>query len=377
METVERVYRDLQRHLDKQPIGFPAAKSGAEIAILKRLFTPDHAALALYLDYKLHTAGQVHERAKSSGVSLADVGRMLEEMRAAGAIGHVEKEGRDYYYTLPLVVGMWEYQAGRLTPEFLADFGAYASDRAFGLGMISTEVPQMRTIPIEKSVTAEHAVTDYDALVRLLSDSEGPFRVGECICRKAARFEGKTCRQTNRLETCMAIGDMAKQFSEGEGWRDVTKEEALQIARLNQADGLVLQPSNTQKIDFICSCCGCCCGMLGSLRSLPKPVDFWATNYSATVDGALCSSCEVCVERCPMDAVSLVEGPGVSRTNLDRCIGCGLCVTTCPTGARSLAKKARETVPPVDLQDQYETIMAHKKGAFGKMKVVAKLILKA
>ena len=34
------------------------------------------------------------------------------------------------------------------------------------------------------------------------------------------------------------------------------------------------------------------------------------------------------------------------------------------------------TVPPVDLQDQYETIMAHKKGALGKMKVVAKLVLK-
>ena len=376
MESVEQVYRDLQRHLDKQPIGFPAAKSGAEIAILRRIFSPEHARLALHLDYKLHTAEQVHERAKSSGVSPAEVERMLEEMRAAGAIGHVEKEGRQYYHTIPLVVGMWEYQAGRLTPELLAEFGAYASDRAFGLGMISTEVPQMRTIPVEKSVTVEHAVTDYDALVKLLNDSEGPFRVGECICRKAARFQDKTCKHTSRLETCMAIGDMAKQLVEGGGWREVTKEEALEITRLNQADGLVLQPSNTQKIDFICGCCSCCCGMLGSLRSLPKPVDFWATNYSATVDGALCSSCEVCVERCPMHAVSLVDGPGVSRTNLDRCIGCGLCVPTCPTGARSLAKKARVTVPPVDLQDQYETIMAHKKGALGKMKVVAKLVLK-
>ena len=96
--------------------------------------------------------------------------------------------------------------------------------------MISTEVPQMRTIPIEKSVTVQHAVTDYDALLKLLNDSEGPFRVGECICRKAARFQGKTCKHTSRLETCMAIGDMAKQFPEGEGWREVTREEALENA---------------------------------------------------------------------------------------------------------------------------------------------------
>ena len=96
------------------------SQSSAEIAILKRIFSPDHARLALYLDYKLHTADQVYERAKSSGVSQADAERMLEEMRATGAIGHVEKEGR-HYHTIPLVVGMWEYQAGRLTPELLAN----------------------------------------------------------------------------------------------------------------------------------------------------------------------------------------------------------------------------------------------------------------
>ena len=35
MENAEQEYRELQRHLDRQPIGFPASKSGADIRILK------------------------------------------------------------------------------------------------------------------------------------------------------------------------------------------------------------------------------------------------------------------------------------------------------------------------------------------------------
>ena len=78
-----------------------------------------------------------------------------------------------------------------------------------------------------------------------------------------------------------------------------------------------------------------------------------------------------------MEAVSLADGPGTSHVNLDRCIGCGNCVATCPSGAMSLVRNDQEVVPPVDLQDMYETIMAHKKGTFGKMKLAAKLMLKA
>ena len=36
----DKIYRELQKHLDRQPIGFPATKSGVELKILTRLFTP-------------------------------------------------------------------------------------------------------------------------------------------------------------------------------------------------------------------------------------------------------------------------------------------------------------------------------------------------
>ena len=46
------VYRSLQEHLDRQAVGFPATRSGAEIRFLEKLFTPDEARLALHLSYK-------------------------------------------------------------------------------------------------------------------------------------------------------------------------------------------------------------------------------------------------------------------------------------------------------------------------------------
>jgi len=51
-------------------------------------------------------------------------------------------------------------------------------------------------------------------------------------------------------------------------------------------------------------------------------------------------------------------------------------MTSCPSGARSLRKKEKETIPPVDSENLYDIIMANKKGKLGKMKLAMRLILK-
>ena len=50
MSSEDKVYRELQEHLDKQAVGFPATESGVEIRILKELFNPEQASLALPLE---------------------------------------------------------------------------------------------------------------------------------------------------------------------------------------------------------------------------------------------------------------------------------------------------------------------------------------
>jgi len=277
---------------------------------------------------------------------------------------------------MPFIVGMFEYQLKGLTPEFLGDVGEYMGDRAFGLSFLSTERPQMRTIPLGKSIAVEHHVATYDHIVEIINGAEGPFAILECICRKSAGMMGNPCKKTSRKDTCMPIGAMAKHAIENDLGRAIRREEALEIARLNEAEGLVFQPSNAQKPDFVCACCGCCCGMLRFQKMLPKPVGFWATNYYAAVSAEACTGCGACVERCQVGAVSLGDRGRTALVNLDRCIGCGNCIVTCPSGAMSLLRKKKETVPPPDTEALYDEIMAHKKGTLGRMALVAKLMLK-
>jgi len=376
MRETDNVYRDLQRHLDKQAVGFPATKSGAEIRILKRIFDPEEAKLALTLSYEPRSLQEIFETVKPGDMELGELGIMLERMVLKGGIGRSLKENTAYYYTTPFVVGMYEWQLGNLTAELLEDFDPYLTSRDFGLAMLSTKLPQMRTIPVEKSIPIGRHVTTYDNLREIINGHEGPIGINECICRKRSRLKGKPCQKTSRLETCMCLGEWAKDAIKAGVSRQVSRTEALEIARLNEAEGLVLQPSNDQKVEFICACCGCCCGMLGMQKMLPKPVDFWATNFYATVDTEVCTGCGTCAKRCQVNAARLDEKAGVSRIDLDRCIGCGNCVTSCPAGAITLTKKEKETVPPEDREILYKVIAENRPGTWGKIKLMARLVLK-
>jgi electron transport complex protein RnfB len=159
--------------------------------------------------------------------------------------------------------------------------------------------------------------------------------------------------------------------------RVIELDEAISILEKNQKQGLVLQPSNTKQADFICSCCGCCCGMLRIHKSIPKPVDFWASNFYAKIDFDTCEGCENCEKRCQVGAVAISEKTQQATIDLNRCIGCGLCVPVCPQKAITLQKKSKEIKPPPTREDLYDIIMAKKKGKFGKLKITKKLIMDA
>jgi ferredoxin len=70
-------------------------------------------------------------------------------------------------------------------------------------------------------------------------------------------------------------------------------------------------------------------------------------SYQARIDAEVCNACEICLDRCPMEAISM-DAEQVVRVDLQRCIGCGLCVSSCPEGAASLEQRPEENtvVPP-------------------------------
>lgn len=170
---------------------------------------------------------------------------------------------------------------------------------------------------------------------------------------------------------------MAQMALANDVGRKITRDEAMPIIEQSQKEGLVLQPSNTKKAEFICSCCGCCCGMLDLHKNLPKPLDFWATNFHAVVDKTTCVGCGNCEESCQVGAVSVSEKEQYAVVNLDRCLGCGVCVSNCPTESISLLKKPTEVIPPQTREELVDIIMDRKKGRFGKLMLTGKLFFDA
>jgi len=370
-----QVYVKLQKHLDQQVIGFPATRSGGELKILQHIFTPQEAEIACCLSYKYEPLETIFDRAGRLVESAGDLEKSLAGIRQKGGIESKIKHGQMHYCNAPLVVGMYEYQQNRLTPEFIKNFNEYTSSKNFGVSLLSSKLPQMRTIPVSKSIRPQHNVSTFDEVITLLQQAEEPFVIIDCICRKKKSLEGNSCKVTDRKETCLAIGSMARMSLLSHIGREIPRDEAISIIEQNQKQGLVLQPSNTEEAEFICSCCGCCCGMLRTQKILPKPLDFWVSNYYAAVDADTCNGCAACVKRCQVDAVSVSQKKQPAVVNQDRCIGCGVCVTTCPTQSITLVKKTAEVRPPQTREDLHDIIMAGRKGRLGKLKLTGKLVV--
>jgi Pyruvate/2-oxoacid:ferredoxin oxidoreductase delta subunit len=360
MSVEDQLYRDLQIHLEKETIGFPPTGSGSDIRLLKELFPPDQAEAAMLLTYRYESLEQVYARQEGTGRSLEEVEGILDQAARRGVVGYKKKDGLKLYRNIPFVVGMAEAAAFNPTPAFAAAAIEYAGDSTFWTAFLNTRISQMRVIPVEESVDPEHHIGSYDDIKDIIETTQDPIAILECVCRRCAEAGGEPCQQTSRKETCMAFRDGARNLVESGGGRELTKAEALEIVRKNEEDGLVLQPSNAQAPDFMCSCCGCCCGILKLHKAIPNPVDHWATNFYAAVDSELCSECGACVESCQADAMIVAADTDIPNVDLGRCLGCGNCVPSCPDEAIELRKKEMEAVPPRTGEDMFEVIMTNR-----------------
>jgi NAD-dependent dihydropyrimidine dehydrogenase PreA subunit len=373
MTSQPDVYRRLQEHLDKLPIGYPATTSGVEIRILKRLFTSEEAEVALALSAVPETVEKILHRVP--GRTEEELEGMLDRMVEKGAIfgGRLlARGGKKRYSRAPLAIGMYEAQVDRVTKELQQDFEQYTRE-GFAESLLAVKTKQMRTIPVNARFVPEHLVGRYDDARRLIEEGAGPWAARNCVCRQGKEALGEPCRQTTDRRVCLMIGPAARaSLASGEG-QSLSREETLALMDRAERDGMVLQPSNAQDPVFICFCCGCCCGLLLAARHFPRPAEYIHSNYQAVVDAELCTECLTCRDRCPMDALHSVDG--ATAVDLDRCIGCGACVVTCPSEAVKLRAKTRETVPPKDLRALYGRITAERFGVLGMAKRIGMALL--
>jgi electron transport complex protein RnfB len=344
------VYTRLREFMDTLPTGFPATPTGVEIRILKKLFTPVQAELTMKLGEEPEEVSAIAQRI---GMDEAVLAPKLEEMAQKGLIFRVHEEDRVLYQASQFMVGVYEFQLNRLDKEFCELFEEYLPH--FGAALMPIKTKQLRVIPVESAVESAPAVAPYNRVRELVKEQE-IISVAQCICRKEQGLLGRPCAKPQ--ETCISFGDFARFYIDNHLARAISTDEALRILDAAEEAGLVLNPSNTQKIQWICCCCSCCCPVLKFARMMPRPVDIVRSYYQAEIDTDLCIACGECLERCQMAAIK--EGADFAEMIEGRCIGCGLCVSTCPVEAISLKPKPDMEAPPESLAETLSKIESER-----------------
>lgn len=330
---MDPVYEELRQHLDKHPAGAPEAPEILEI--LSSLFTPEEARVAVAAPFRPKSAAVIAERAH---MSEEEARACLEALANKGLMFAREKEGEMGYAMLPIVPGVFEfpYMRGpkdetlrRLAPLW----SSYLVKHAEEMNEIGT--PLARVLPIQEEIEGQTQVLTYEKVYELIDEAR-IVGLSTCACRNAfSRCDGP-------LEACMVFDESCKYLVDRGFARYITKDEMKQKLREFDEAGLVHNVNNSQdKLQFICNCCPCCCGFMRAVREFHAPNFLASSGFVARVDEDLCSGCAICEDRCPVEAIEIVDEAPV--VDLARCIGCGLCVTGCDTDAMELAR--RESMP--------------------------------
>jgi Na+-translocating ferredoxin:NAD+ oxidoreductase subunit B len=383
MNNKNKVYQDLREHFDKgSAMGYPETKSGVEIRILKRWFTPEEANIATHISLlQYESPERIHKVVTKNGISISidELKKMLDRMVAKGTLvaHYIGDKERQYKHSGFNPGGIVDLNIFRLTQDMVKEHDEYMAEkfREVEAGD-KTGVSQLRTIPVEKSIRPpdKYRQATYDSVRDLIEKAPGPLAIAPCGCRSTRDFSGQHCKYSDKRDWCMQIGsDHARQYIEMGAGRQITKEEAYKILDEAMELGFVLDPGNNQNPKELCICCGDCCGFVGAMKKHPHPIEQSLSNYYSAIDSTKCVGCGLCVKRCMMEARTLVNGKAVVTT--ERCIGCGNCVAKCTGTASYMVKKEIPKVPVKDRDSLAMLTLSRRKGKWKVLQVKARKML--
>jgi Na+-translocating ferredoxin:NAD+ oxidoreductase subunit B len=342
----EQIFTELREFMHSLAGGFPPSDTGVEIKLLKKMFTAEEAELTMKLK---EVPESVSDIAGRIGVDEAELAKQLEDMALKGIIFRVREGDERLYRAYHFLVGLYEFQLPHLDKEFAELFEEYLP--YFGMGMAEVKSGQMRTIPLGSAVDAEGGVATYNNVRELIKDKQF-ISVQDCICRKEQALLGNECDYPK--EICIGFDDFARFYVDNGMGRQIDMDETLKLLEKAEEAGLVLMPTNSQDVEAICCCCSCCCPNLRFAKMMERPIDMVRTHYLSKIDPDLCTACEECIDRCPMDAIKLDDS--VSKIIDGRCIGCGVCIPTCADEAITLELIPGMEVPPADFEATFQQI---------------------
>ena len=283
--------------------------SDPEYKILDPIVDDDMCSVMMRM--RLETDFSVEDLAKKTKKSVEFVQTQCDKLVKAGVIRTRVRNGVLCYYYPIWVPGIME---GILSnreqcdahPELGACFEEYTRIRVSMLApVLGNGVNFMRVMPVMSAIENNTHKASYDELSTLI-DKAWAISVGPCSCRRSRRLMGEGCGHLEE-DMCLYLNDNAVGFSKNGEHRLITKEEAYEILKRAEDNGLVHEVNQAPGFDdvtAICNCCGCSCFALRIAEMFRSPNGV-SSNFIARVDKDKCVACGQCVENCQTNAVRL------------------------------------------------------------------------
>ncbi len=285
-----------------------------EYRILEPIVDDDMCKVMLHM--KLDTPRTTEELAKRCKESVEWTAKQLDKLNEAGVCRTMEgmngtKAG--WYYPI-WVPGIMEgvlsnnEQCERY-PDLGACFEEYTRRRIAMVAPVMQNGKQgmmfMRVMPVMSAIENNSKTASYDE-VRTLVEKASAISVGPCSCRRSRRLIGEGCGHLEE-DMCMYLNDNAINYSRLGSHRLITKEEAYEILKRAEDNGLVHEINQTPGFEdttAICNCCGCSCYAL-RIANYFRSAKSIQSNFLAKVDKNKCVACGQCVENCQTNALKL------------------------------------------------------------------------
>jgi NADPH-dependent glutamate synthase beta subunit-like oxidoreductase/NAD-dependent dihydropyrimidine dehydrogenase PreA subunit len=251
--------------------------------------------------------------AKHSGKNENELITILNQLTYTGVakVWMDKEDKKDRYFVNIFAPGMLEMMVNNREqlakhPEIGKAFEEYTRLR---LAPMAAKFPEgmamMRVIPVESALKDIPDVKPWERLSYYL-DKYDTFSVSDCSCRQSRRVIEEGCGHMEQ-EICIQMGEGAEYYIRTGRGRKITREEAKEILKFAEDNGLMHEMPHTDGLGesaAICNCCGCSCFSL-RLGTLFKTPDAIRSNFTAAVNKENCVACGQCVEHCPVNALTL------------------------------------------------------------------------
>ncbi len=301
----------LANHISRKKIGSKneIKSTDPEYMILEPVVTEEMAEVALCMEMRTHATAK--DLAPLCGKTVEKTEKLLMDLAYAGVCFVNKINGVDTFWYDTWVPGIMEMMVNNKEnvakyPQIAEAFEAYGRVRGpKTAGSFPVGVGLMRVIPIEKAIMAETRKASYEEVSKYLNEND-IFTVSDCSCRTVREVMGEGCGHLKE-DMCIQMGHAAEYYIRTGRGRQISREEAFEILKRAEENGLMHQIPNLDgsgKTHAICNCCGCACLSLRTAEMFIN-ADMVRSNYVSKVDKDKCVACGECVIHCPVNALQL------------------------------------------------------------------------